>query len=582
VPRVTFLLSVYKANLGWLNECLMSLLHQDYDDYDIVCVNDDPQDDNLRNYLNSFAEKENKLKIVDNALNIGLPNSLNKGIELSDSEFIARIDSDDISCRVRLSKQVAYMQENSNVSLLGSGMMRINESGVLLRYVRPVCSEILINKLSSKTSVSFHPTWLLRRNVVSQIGGYRDFRTAQDFDFTKRMAEAGFTIHNMNLPLIHYREHKNAVGISKKKEQLKNWYYISQQKVPTYFDNPVPKNDERSCCSRSTIKLDIPHRMMRLSFIICHMRKKFFEKFFDYDMIVIVSSYQDYIRYVDKLIDHQQTIKLKLFYYERPSSLLRLFFPIYTNCVLIIGSRAPDLAAVRFFNKKKYRILITQHNINDNRTHITFKYVRNNIKKLIKWMASIQLLNIARCLAKEKKDDNEITVTYFENFYKQRWRSIFDTQKIQFLKCDPPDPLVYGTEITIKACLEKNEFFFVDEPLTQTLGLSAKGEVELIKNLIRKFSIQSMKVKLHPRSQKGKFNDIPEIEVVDSIFLNSNCVFGYRSGLLKANFSLKTVIYQFDPQKNTWFSSPRNGNAFQDYVKEVKTLITGLVIKDVK
>ena len=78
---------------NFIGRCLRSLLNQTLrkDKYEIIVIND-ASTDKTEYALKLFRED---IKIINNKKNIGLPASLNKGINLSNSDFIVRVDSDD-------------------------------------------------------------------------------------------------------------------------------------------------------------------------------------------------------------------------------------------------------------------------------------------------------------------------------------------------------------------------------------------------------------------------------------------------------------------------------------------------------
>ena len=168
----------------------------------------------------------------------------------------------------------------------------------------------------------------------------------------------------------------------------------------------------------------------------------------------------------------------------------------------------------------------------------------------------------------------EIIVAYFKNFYKDRWQKLLGLQNVTFIECGHPDPLEYGTENRLATCLEENDYFYVDEPLTSTLGISGIDEIEIVKKMISSFSIRNLKVKLHPRSSRTKFASLPEIELCDQIYLNSKYVFGYRSGLLDAPFSSKSTVYKLDPSTGTWINKELIKPYSKTYVHEFRQIFT--------
>ena len=115
-PTVTVLLSVYNGE-RYLRESIESILNQTFTDFEFLIINDGSTDDSRR-IISSYDDP--RIQLIDNEQNIGLSQSLNKGLKLARGTYIARQDADDISEPERLAKQVSYMDRNPHIALLGS------------------------------------------------------------------------------------------------------------------------------------------------------------------------------------------------------------------------------------------------------------------------------------------------------------------------------------------------------------------------------------------------------------------------------------------------------------------------------
>jgi len=92
--KISIVVPVYNVEL-YLEECLESILTQDFDDYEVICVNDGSTDRSLE-ILQGFAIKNRKIKIIDNPVNNGVSFSRNCGIRHAVGEYILFVDSDDM------------------------------------------------------------------------------------------------------------------------------------------------------------------------------------------------------------------------------------------------------------------------------------------------------------------------------------------------------------------------------------------------------------------------------------------------------------------------------------------------------
>ena len=86
-------MSIYNGK-KFLSKSIKSVLNQTYTNYEFIII-DDASKDNSLELMNSYALKDNRIKVIKNKINIGLTKSLNKGISIAQGEFIVHQDGDD-------------------------------------------------------------------------------------------------------------------------------------------------------------------------------------------------------------------------------------------------------------------------------------------------------------------------------------------------------------------------------------------------------------------------------------------------------------------------------------------------------
>ena len=219
-PKITVLMSVYNGE-KYLNEAIDSILAQTFKDFEFLII-DDGSTDKTGEILESYSDQ--RIKIIDNEKNIGLTKSLNIGLKIAKGEFIARQDADDVSMPERLEKEVEFLEQNRNVGLVGTDYLFINEKGKVVYIVKCLNgSRELKEKLLEGNQLG-HGSVMLRRECIDEVGTYREeFKFAQDFDFTLRIAEA---YDVANIPKSLYKWRINIDSVSVKKKTLQDKYAL--------------------------------------------------------------------------------------------------------------------------------------------------------------------------------------------------------------------------------------------------------------------------------------------------------------------------------------------------------------------
>lgn len=161
---VTVLMPVYNAE-KYLAEAIESILHQTYQDFEFLIINDGSTDGSEDVILN-YAEVDSRINYVKNEHNIKLIATLNKGVKLAKGKYIVRMDADDISVPERIEKQVSFMESHPNVGVCGSYFTVFGE-GIKDPYVvtRPLGNETIKASLLFTNPLG-HPNVIIRKSLM--------------------------------------------------------------------------------------------------------------------------------------------------------------------------------------------------------------------------------------------------------------------------------------------------------------------------------------------------------------------------------------------------------------------------------
>ena len=102
----------YFKKRNYVERSIRSVTNQTYKSFELIIIYDDEDHSDL-DYLKKIIANNNKIKLFINEKNIGAGNSRNKGIRLSNGEYIAFIDSDDFWHEDKLTKQLDFIINNN-------------------------------------------------------------------------------------------------------------------------------------------------------------------------------------------------------------------------------------------------------------------------------------------------------------------------------------------------------------------------------------------------------------------------------------------------------------------------------------
>ncbi|MBU4289011.1 MAG: glycosyltransferase [Proteobacteria bacterium] len=214
-PRVTVLLPVYNGE-KYLREAIDSILGQTYRHYEFIIINDGSTDGSVE-IMQSYSDE--RIRLIHNEKNIGLPSTLNKGIELATGEYIVRMDQDDISLPTRIEKQVRFMDNYPEVGVCGTwikyiGIPRCPWKSTIYKYPikrRDIKSRLLFN------SAFAHPSVIMRSILIEkfQLRYDPEHLTAEDWPLWQKCSFC-FPLTNIPEVLLLYRVNPGSMTNSDK------------------------------------------------------------------------------------------------------------------------------------------------------------------------------------------------------------------------------------------------------------------------------------------------------------------------------------------------------------------------------
>lgn len=214
-PIVSVVMSVHNGQ-DFLRDAVDSILQQTFTDIELL-VADDASTDATRDILAGYSDP--RVRLFFNESNRGLTRNLNRLIHEARGAYIARMDHDDVSLPHRLARQVAFLDRNPEVGLIGAAAEVINAhgQGIGVVYKPENHGEIVAHFEHSNCIV--HPTAMIRRSVLDQVGLYdENYRYAQDYDLWLRICEIS-RAHNLPEILLRYRVHAGQLSVGKVVEQ---------------------------------------------------------------------------------------------------------------------------------------------------------------------------------------------------------------------------------------------------------------------------------------------------------------------------------------------------------------------------
>ena len=238
MPLISVVMPARNAS-ATLAESLDSLAAQSFKDFELVLVNDGSSDETA-----AIAERYSDrlaLRIVHHESSQGVARSINDGLAASDSEFVARLDSDDLAQPERFARQLEFMRANPQVGVCGTHVLvfsREHEQSFVLNH--PTTSPAIRTALLQRCAIA-HPSLMARRQVFELAGTYDvRFDFAEDYELWCRASLLGVQFANIPEPLTHYRKHAGQVSQQKAQLQYERDMAIKNRYMGAFLQGEAP------------------------------------------------------------------------------------------------------------------------------------------------------------------------------------------------------------------------------------------------------------------------------------------------------------------------------------------------------
>ncbi|MBD1835573.1 glycosyltransferase family 2 protein [Cyanobacteria bacterium FACHB-472] len=201
-----------------MEAAINSILNQTFSNLEFIII-DDGSTDATWPILKTYAQQDSRILLVSNGKNLGLVNSLNKGLSLAKGKYIARMDADDISLPKRFAKQVAFMDANPEVGVCGSWIQFTGEVADNV-WIYPTDDETICCCLLFDSGMA-HPSVIMRKDVFAKFDLFYDpaYIWVEDHELWARSSKY-CKLANIGEVLLLYRLHANQIGQRHKQEQI--------------------------------------------------------------------------------------------------------------------------------------------------------------------------------------------------------------------------------------------------------------------------------------------------------------------------------------------------------------------------
>lgn len=221
--RISVIMGIYNC-APTLAEALDSLLAQTYQRFKVIMCDDGSNDNTMEVAEKYVAAYPDRFILIKNVSNMKLAATLNHCLEYVDTEFVARMDGDDLCDSRRFEIQVKFLDENPEYSHVSTSMKLFDEEGF---YGQTTAAKRVPGKNEFKNGTPyFHAPTIFRKAALDKVGGYTAtprVERIEDYYLWYKFHRAGLQGYNLREPLYWMRNDKNAFARRKFRDRVRSF-----------------------------------------------------------------------------------------------------------------------------------------------------------------------------------------------------------------------------------------------------------------------------------------------------------------------------------------------------------------------
>ena len=205
-PLISVAVPAYHTPELFLRQMIDSLLAQTYHNWELCIANGSPDDQQMRNVLKEYMEKDSRIRVHELDKNLGIAGNTNAALEMTKGEFAGILDHDDLLAPNALYEIALALEKDPSLDAVYTDEDKVTTD--LSEHFQPhLKPDFNLDLLRSNNYICHF--FVVRQTIMDKVGGFRqEFDGAQDHDFIFRCVEEADRVGHVPEILYHWRTHK--------------------------------------------------------------------------------------------------------------------------------------------------------------------------------------------------------------------------------------------------------------------------------------------------------------------------------------------------------------------------------------
>jgi glycosyltransferase involved in cell wall biosynthesis len=232
VPKVS-IITVVLNNKEYIEDCIRSVVHQNYDNYEHIIVDGGSTDGTL----GIIEEYRDHITTLISEPDHGIYDAMNKGIKLSTGDIVGILNSDDYYCYDNVITEVVSEFSQKGVDSVFADLVYVDRVNTdkIVRYYK---SAYFSPKKFEYGWMPAHPTFSLRRKFYEKYGLFKtDYKIGADFELLVRLLGKN-KLSFSYLPRVIIKMRKGGISTA----SYKNNWILNMENIRACRENGIQTN----------------------------------------------------------------------------------------------------------------------------------------------------------------------------------------------------------------------------------------------------------------------------------------------------------------------------------------------------
>ena len=207
---ISIIMPYYKKK-NYIKDAINSITNQSYQNFEIILIDDEVNNESSK-FLNEISKLDKRIRLISNKKNLGAGETRNKGISISNGDYIAFCDCDDLWNESKLLTQLDFIKKlNLSFSFTAYEIIDSNNKKIGFRKAPKI---INFDMLRKSCDIGLSTVMIDRKIFDNEKFKFAELKTKEDYVLWMLLAKKGIKMMGIDQNLVSWRKDNNSLSSS--------------------------------------------------------------------------------------------------------------------------------------------------------------------------------------------------------------------------------------------------------------------------------------------------------------------------------------------------------------------------------